>query len=265
MPNPSLLGLVALLDAPATADLELLIGRLEADASLRDRAWELALDRLVSTGVEPPAILAQVILRHDAEPLVDAMEAAEDLESAAWLLPRLHLPRWNRAPAGQAALDALAGRLRHVADGRELARALGRDFGFAGNADRYADPLASYLPEVLETRSGLPIALTALWLLIGRRLGLCCEAIALPGHVVGRWRRADGSSGFVDPFAGGTDLGRTDLDRLCRQAGSSEASPFLAAASDRALVRRMARNLALVYLRQGDQVRATIAHALASG
>ena len=265
MPNPSLIGLVTLLDDPPTDDLELLVGRLESDPTLRDQAWQVALERLVRTGAEPPAVLAQVILRHDAEPLVDVVEAAEDLEDAAWLLPRLDLPRWDRAPAGRAALDALASRLRHVADGRELARALGRDFGFAGNNDRFADPQASFLPQVLESRSGLPIALTAVWMLIGRRLGLICEAIALPGHVVGRWRRADGTSGFVDPFAEGTDLERTDLDLLCRQAGSSEAGPFLAAASDRALIRRMARNLALVYLRRGDQVRATIAHALASG
>jgi regulator of sirC expression with transglutaminase-like and TPR domain len=265
MSDRDLAALVALLDDPEAHHAEVLVGRLESDPTLRDRTWQIALQRLAASDRQPPEALAQVILRHDAEPLVDAVEAAATLEDAVWLLARLYLPRHDHAAAGCAALDALASRLAAVADGRELAKALGDDFGFVGDSRHFSDPMASYLPWVLEHRSGLPIALTALWMLLGRRLGLVCEAVALPGHVVGRWRTADGRVGYVDPFTGGADLDRSALDRLCQSAGGGGAGVYLAAASDRALIRRMARNLVLAYLHRNDPVRATIAHAVAAG
>jgi regulator of sirC expression with transglutaminase-like and TPR domain len=94
---------------------------------------------------------------------------------------------------------------------------------------------------------------------VGARLDLDLAALALPGHVVGRW-----PGGWVDLYAGGATLNRIELDLRVRLAGGRDATPWLAAASDKALLRRMARNLTLAYLRRHDAVRATISHALAT-
>jgi regulator of sirC expression with transglutaminase-like and TPR domain len=260
--------LTALLDLLGDPDPEIgatLAARLESDADLLDRAWQAATGR-----GEPPAILTAIVLRADAEALVDAFAAAEDLESGCWLLARLQRPRCDHREAGAPQLDALAARVAEriaagaPADGRTVAAYLCGECGFSGDSEAYDDPANSFLSEVLARRLGLPIALTALWQLVGRRLGVVCEALAMPGHVLGRWVAADGSSGYVDLFAGGAAVTRTDLEALVHQAGGNGVEPYLAAASDRALLKRMARNLALAYLRRGDQLRATIAHALAT-
>lgn len=257
--------LVDLLHDPDPEVGATLVTRLESDASLLDAAWIAALER-----GEPPERLSAVVLRADAEALVDAYAAAEDLETGCWLLARLHRPRVDHRAAGAPQLDALAERVRgrlaagDPADGRTVAGHLCGACGFAGDRQGYDDPRNSYLPEVLERRLGLPIALTALWMLVGRRLDLTCEALALPGHVLGRWVAADGSSGYLDLFAGGRGLTRQELELRARLAGEHTAEPYLAAASDRALLKRMARNLAMAYLRREDSLRATIAHALAT-
>ena len=238
--------------------------RLEADATLLDQTWLCALKR----GEIPPC-LEEIVLRCDAEALVDAFAAAEDLETGCWLLARLHQPRRDHRAAGALQLDALAARVAErivagdTADGRTVAAFLCGACGFTGNRESWDDPRNSYLPEVLERRLGLPISLTVLWQLVGRRLNLTCEAIALPGHVLGRWVSPEGS-GYLDLFGGGVALNRHDLEMRAKLAGEHSAEPYLAAASDRALLKRLARNLAMAYLRVGDGLRATIAHALAT-
>jgi hypothetical protein len=246
--------LLSLLDDPDPRIQESLQSRLAGDTDLLDVAWQAA-----SARGQPPALLVELVLRADGEALVDAFAEVEDLESGAWLLPRLDQPRRDYRSAGAAALDAIAARLGRDGDGGALAAFLCGECGFSGAKRDYDDPANSYLPALLERRIGLPIALTVLWMLIGRRLQLDCEAIALPGHVVGRWR-----GGYVDLFDGGRAISRADLDARVRAVGEASAMPYLAPASDRALLRRMARNLAYAYGRRLDRLRATIAHGLAT-
>ena len=246
--------LLSLLDDPDPRVQESLLSRLAGDLGLLDTAWQAAVARGA-----PPALLVELVLRADGEALVDAFAEVEDLEGGVWLLPRLDRPRRDYRSAGAAALDALAARLGHPRDGGTLAAYLCDECGFGGARRDYDDPANSYLPALLERRIGLPIALTVLWMLLGRRLQLECEAIALPGHVVGRWR-----GGYVDLFEGGRTLARADLDAGARAVGEASAQPYLAPASDRALLRRMARNLVQAYVRRGDRLRATIAHGLAT-
>jgi len=246
--------LLSLLDDPDPRVQESLHSRLAGDMALLDRAWQAAIER-----GDPPAALVEMVLRADAEALVYAFAEVENLEAGAWLLPRLDLPRRDYRTPGAASLDAIAQRLGGERDGGAIALFLCRDCGFSGARREYEQPENSYLPALLERRIGLPIALTVLWMLIGRRLGIECEAIALPGHVVGRWR-----GGFVDLYEGGKAVSRTELDARARAVGETSAQPYLAPASDRALLRRMARNLVHAYVRRADRLRATIAHGLAT-
>lgn len=248
--------LLSLLEDPDPRIHDPITARLGADGALLDEAWARASERGV-----PPRALVMLVLRADAEALVDAFAGAEDLESGAWILARLHEPRQDHRTPGMAALDQLAARVRAsgACDGGQLATFLCGACGFGGAERDYDDPRNSYLPVVLERRVGLPIALTTLWLLLARRLGIAADAIAMPGHVLGRW-----SGGYLDLFSCGVGITRADLDRRARAAGEPSAGPFLAPASDRALLKRMARNLVHGYSKRGDQVRATIAHGMAT-
>ncbi len=254
--------LLRLLDDPDPAVRSTLHGQLARDRALLDAAWAAACAR----GSDTPDGLAELVLTADAEELVDAFAAVEDLDGGVWLLPQLHRPRTDWRTPGTAALDALATRARALPGeltGGSLAQFLGDDLAFSGDSLDYHDPRNSFLPCVLERRCGLPIALTALWLLVARRCGLICEAIAAPGHVVGRWRRGDEWI-YVDGFAGGARITIDELEARARSLGEPSILPYLAAASDRALLRRMARNLVHAYAKRGERVRATIAHGMAN-
>lgn len=246
--------LLQLLDDPDPEVHATLVNRLSRDTELLSQAWSFASER-----GNLPAALTELVLRQDAEALMDAFAEAEHLEAGVWLLPRIDMPRRDYRTAGTRALDELAERLGHGANPWSVARFLCDDCGFTGARQDYDDPLNSLLSSVLERRVGLPISLTVLWVLVCRRLDLPCEPIAIPGHVVGRW-----SGGYIDLFDHGRRIVREDLDQRMQAVGEISASPYLAPASDRALLRRMARNLVHAYVQRNDRLRATIAHGLAT-
>src|SRR5215475_14770504 len=57
-----------------------------------------------------------------------------------------------------------------------------RELGFRGNRDDYYDPANSYLNEVIERRTGIPITLSVLYLAVARRLGHRLVGLDLPLH-----------------------------------------------------------------------------------
>jgi hypothetical protein len=257
--NPQ--AVAAVLDLMADDDpavREPLLGQLAGDPHLLDAVWLAAEHR----GTVNPALI-DLVVHADAQALVDAFSAADDLESGLWLLHRLIGPRHDHALAGRRALDALACRIPDGANAWDIARFLA-DLGFAGDRATYDDPRNSLIGDVLERRAGLPIALVALWLLLCRRRGIHAWAVALPGHVVGGFPNGDAEA-WVDCFAGARMIDRQRLDIIARAAGETGAGPYLKPASDRALLRRAVRNLVLSWLRRGDKLRATIASAMAAG
>jgi regulator of sirC expression with transglutaminase-like and TPR domain len=69
-----------------------------------------------------------------------------------------------------------------------LNRYLFNDLGFCGNDGDYYDPRNSYLNQVLERRTGIPITLSILYMEVGRRLGLRFEGVSFPGHFLVKLR-----------------------------------------------------------------------------
>src|SRR5688500_4805525 len=123
----SLEALLQLLDDPDPTVHDALVNRLSGDADLLAQAWALALER-----DSQPTALVDLVLRQDAEALVDAFAEADHLEAGVWLLPRIDLPRRDYRAAGTRALDDLAGRVPHATDAWMVARFLCDDCGFTG-------------------------------------------------------------------------------------------------------------------------------------
>lgn len=79
---------------------------------------------------------------------------------------------------------------------------LGEREGFAGNRKEYDAPENSMLDLVLERRSGLPIALSVVYVEVARRAGIALAGVGLPGHfVVGHVGASPPI--LLDPFGGG--------------------------------------------------------------
>jgi regulator of sirC expression with transglutaminase-like and TPR domain len=139
-----------------------------------------------------------------------------------------------------------------------LCRYLFHEMGFRGNVHDYYDPRNSYLNEVLDRRTGLPITLTVMAMAIGKRAGLAIDGVGLPGHFVAV-ASADGQEVLFDPFHGGRQLTPTDCENLVQQVTGMpfQASPEqLRSVPLRMLIIRLLTNLKGVYLQREDFVRA---------
>jgi regulator of sirC expression with transglutaminase-like and TPR domain len=158
-----------------------------------------------------------------------------------------------------ALLDALAATARplvptgatpaQAAEGLRVA--LGEQGGFAGFADDYGDLRSSLLHEVLRRRRGLPLLLSVVWVEVAARLGVPAYAVGLPGHVVVGIGDADGEHVFVDPFAGGRLVPRSDLEtRVLMTTGAPLAAPHLEPMPAVDLLLRLLTNIRALTLRQ---------------
>jgi regulator of sirC expression with transglutaminase-like and TPR domain len=129
---------------------------------------------------------------------------------------------------------------------------------FHGNTESYYDARNSYLNEVLERKTGIPISLCVVYKAIADRLGLAMAGVNLPAHFV--LRTGQGSKTlFVDPFHAGALLDRRGCEKRVadltgQSAGLTDA--LLAPCSLSQVVARMLRNLKAIYLRENDYMAA---------
>jgi len=207
-------------------------------------------------------------LREDFAALAAAGERT-DLARAALAIARIAYPDLDPAPYLRQ-LDDLAAAVRPrfypqaspEAAVTELAGYLFGECGFRGNQEEYYDPRNSYLNDVLERRTGIPITLSVVLIETGARLGLGIEGVGFPGHFL---VRVAGSRGplVLDPFFGGRAIGERELLARYRSFVGSDAPALppdaLATTGTPAILTRMLRNLLRAYLDQKDH-----AHALAA-
>ena len=105
-------------------------------------------------------------------------ESVVPLDEAALLISAHANPALDVA-AQLRRLDRLATRVER-ADSSGLCRLLFEQLGLRGDRERYDDPVNSYLDQVLERRRGIPISLSVLLIEVGRRCGVCLEAVGMP-------------------------------------------------------------------------------------
>ncbi len=129
-----------------------------------------------------------------------------------------------------------------------------RQEGFKGNEEDYYDPRNSFLNEVLERKTGIPITLSVLYIEVARRLGLNVYGVGFPGHFLVKYVGTEEEI-IIDPFHGGEARTIDELkDLLERTYGGKIGfqAAFLASVSKKQILRRMLNNLKAIYLRQGD-------------
>ena len=126
--------------------------------------------------------------------------------------------------------------------------------GFRGNDADYFDPRNSFLNDVIERRTGIPITLSVVYLEVGWRLGLPLVPVSFPAHFlvastgVGR--------GFIDPYNRGARVTPAELvARLAPMAGGEAQARLIlpqvtAPASRREVAMRMLRNLRQIYAKR---------------
>ena len=139
-----------------------------------------------------------------------------------------------------------------------LCRYLFHDMGFRGNVQSYYDPRNSYLNEVLERRTGIPITLSVVAMAIGSRGGIEIAGVGLPGHFI--VKAIEGNQELLfDPFHGGRRLTPEECEHVVRQATGQpfQVTPeVLRAPPPGLIVQRMLSNLKNIYMTAKDFPRA---------
>jgi len=184
-----------------------------------------------------------------------------DLEQAVFLPARLAYPdleiaRYQRQldQLAQTISQRLAG-LHHHRDHDRVLRVMNQvlfeEEGFSGNIKDYYDPNNSFLNCVLERRIGIPITLSVIFLLVGRRLHLPIRGINMPVHFICQYHSPP-EPFYFDPFNQGRVLTRRDCAKLLQQARLPFHHSLLAPARARDIIARMIRNLLVIYQHHDD-------------
>ena len=186
-----------------------------------------------------------------------------DVAEAALLIAKEEYPRLDlRAYLAQ--LDELAAGARvEVRTGASPAEQVARlnqflfvKCGFAGNSDDYYDPRNSFLNEVLDRRTGIPITLSIVYCEVARRVGMPVRGVAFPGHFLARYVAQPDI--IIDPFFA-TVLSRRDCEERLKGVfgpGARLEPELFESATAREILVRMLSNLKQVYVEKEDHERA---------
>ncbi len=168
------------------------------------------------------------------------VDSGLDVEASIRRLDELADQADQRMPAGA------IGRARAEA----LITVLHDEMEFRGNVENYYDPINSFLHRVLDTRLGLPITLSLLYIAIGRRLGIGLYGMGFPGHFMLEYRDPAGVW-LLDPFHGkvvALDELTKYLSRLFQESLRSPVALENYRVDTNALILRILNNLRAVYV-----------------
>jgi regulator of sirC expression with transglutaminase-like and TPR domain len=190
-------------------------------------------------------------------------EAEIRLDRAALLIAAGEYPGLD-IDAQIARLDEIAAGVGapHGASQRTLAHAVRRrmyeELGFRGNRGEYYDPRNSYLNDVLDRRTGIPITLATVFIEVGRRVGLHAAGVGYPAHFLVKYRNGE-RTWIIDAFNGGDEFAADQFRaQIVRTGRADEAAVdyVLAGVTPRQILARMLLNLKAVYLQATDLDRA---------
>jgi regulator of sirC expression with transglutaminase-like and TPR domain len=149
----------------------------------------------------------------------------------------------------------------------EVTRVLAEEWGLRGDAACFENADGSYLHRVIDTRRGIPISLSLLYMAVTNRLGIELEGVAAPRNFLTRYETPEGPL-FLDAFAGDKVMTLQECSHwLQGVAGvpSAQVRSYLKPATPRTIIIRMLNNLKALHLRQENWDAAWLAqHRLAA-
>lgn len=191
----------------------------------------------------------KLLARHEEVNLTDAaLELARDAEPALDFSP---VHRWIDERASE-----LSGPLARAGSDAEIVGEIGKCLagrhGINGSREIYGLAEGSFLHCIIESRTGIPISLSVLYMAVAERAGFTLRGVSAPGHFLTRYEAFDHPL-FVDAF----DSGRVIPYRQCISEVQSRTGlapdavrSSLEAVGHRAIIIRMLNNLKVLYAKQ---------------
>jgi regulator of sirC expression with transglutaminase-like and TPR domain len=201
-----------------------------------------------------------------------ALSPDPDLAVAALMIARIEYPNLDAGPYLDR-IDAMGREARLRVDGAaprdtppradpdDFARVmtlnnyLFDELHFVGNSVTYEDPRNSFLNEVLDRRTGIPITLALVYMEVARRAGMRIEGVNFPGHFLVRCPARRGlpqiDDLIIDPFHGGALLSEEACRERLRRHNGDEAEDGVTVmlhATKPQILARMLLNLKRLYV-----------------
>jgi len=178
------------------------------------------------------------------------------LEELNWDIARAEQPDFNGGPYARQ-LDSWAEGLKaSLSPGctiQEQVRALTRYLAFeqklTGNHHDYYHPRNCHLPWVMEFRQGLPLTLTLIYILVGRRAGLEVEGISAPGHFLARLGPV-----CFDPYYDGRIITAEEWERITAEVAIEHRPLLNKACTPIQMMHRLLINLRNAYIKRDDTI-----------
>ena len=124
------------------------------------------------------------------------------------------------------------------------------EHGFRGNREDYFDPKNSFLNEVLERKTGIPISLSVLYMEVAQRIGLVLVGVGFPGHFL--VKSVGEGEELVSIRCRRRVKSRGDLNRRLRDLYGAKwhSIRISRAVSKKHILKRMLANLKSIYLKK---------------
>lgn len=174
---------------------------------------------------------------------------AYDLEKGLLLISRLKNPGLEEQKY-QDQLDNYAARVRAklstiskqytIIDA--LNEVLYKEEGFVGNQADYYDINNNFLHTVLEQRTGNPIMLSVIYILVARRLGIDIRGVGTPGHFIVQYEDR-----YYDPFFAGKEISKEECVLRSQELSVFWRDEYLDQIDDKHIMARCIRNLIAIY------------------
>lgn len=185
-----------------------------------------------------------------------------DLEAGMMLIMEFGYPDSSPDECRQK-LDDLASQLGQVLDFNSepkkivetFSHFLFEEMGFQRNKNNYHNPDNSFINKVLENLTGLPITLSALCVLLAKRLNLPIVGVGLPGHYIVKYSLPVEPI-YFDPFHKGRLLTPDECRQIVEQFGHPFEEHYLSQSTQRETIIRMLNNLIQVYKSSSENKKA---------
>jgi regulator of sirC expression with transglutaminase-like and TPR domain len=160
-------------------------------------------------------------------------------------------------------LNALADRVdqQGARDGYERVEAIRSVLveaeSFCGNVEDFVNPANSYINRVIDTRRGIPVSLSVIWMDIAGQLDWPFSGVSMPGHFLVCYEGM-GETLYVDPFNNGQELHRDQCEQMVKTLYGQDfdfKDEHLEPVSTRTILGRMLGNLYVTYARSSDWLR----------
>lgn len=125
------------------------------------------------------------------------------------------------------------------------------ELGFKGNKENYYDPDNSYIDKVIEKRLGNPIALSMIYLIITKRLGLSFSGVNMPAHFLVQYLDTFEPI-YIDPFNQGEIITKSVCQDRIKTLKLSWQEDYLSTPTNKQVISRMLQNLINIYHNEGE-------------